>query len=242
MKKDVPRQLSGAIARVNRAEQLIRDFKKVVQGYEEAEYVRTRPRFDPAKGEYFIRMPRPDTIALPLEANAVVGDIINNLRAALDYLVFELAKHNEGKEVSNTQFVIEDDPKQFEGRKKSNLKGLSDHQVSIIEALQPYNGGDWMRVLVNISNPDKHRHLTAVNHSDKVEIVFGDTKNESEDAKNYPEARVFRDIDGRGANAYITGEMLGIYIMGCYPAIETLKILHHDVCQVIGLFWHEFEA
>jgi hypothetical protein len=36
----------------------------------------------------------------------LVGEICYNLRSALDYLVFELAKHDSGTRQENTQFPI----------------------------------------------------------------------------------------------------------------------------------------
>lgn len=109
---------------------------------------------------------------LPPFLPIVVSDVIHNLRAALDYVVFELAFHDSGRVQDGTQFLIEDfkihptDPRLgFDGKRRQRLKGLSPKHVGMIEALQPYKGVDWTKTLRNISNPDKHRKLTALSDS-----------------------------------------------------------------------------
>ena len=44
----------------------------------------------------------------PPELAVVVSDIIHNLRATLDYIVYELALSDSGKVQDGTQFLIED--------------------------------------------------------------------------------------------------------------------------------------
>jgi hypothetical protein len=98
--------------------------------------------------------PVPDIVKI------LVGEIIYNLRASLDYLVYELARLDSGKIIDGTQFPIEDKKEVFWGRHRSYVKGLSDKHIAMVEVLQPYNGCNWTRTLRELSNPDKHRQLT----------------------------------------------------------------------------------
>lgn len=110
----------------------------------------------------------------------VVSDAIHNLRAALDYIVYELAKHDSpSKRPDGTQFIIEDvksdplDPRRgFDVRKKQYLKLLSGPHIDMIEDLQPYKGIEWTKTLRDISNPDKHRTLTAITRSGAYGVTF----------------------------------------------------------------------
>lgn len=110
----------------------------------------------------------------------VVSDAIHNLRAALDYIVYELAKHDSpSKSPDGTQFIIEDvksdplDPRRgFDVRKKQYLRLLSGPHVHMIEDLQPYKGIEWTKTLRDISNPDKHRTLTAITRSGSYGVTF----------------------------------------------------------------------
>jgi hypothetical protein len=92
----------------------------------------------------------------------LVGEVCYNLRAALDYLVFELAKHDSGAEQKQTQFLIEDDAGEFQRKVPWRLKGLTPAHVAAIEVLQPFKGCEWTRRLRDLSNPDKHRTLVRV--------------------------------------------------------------------------------
>jgi hypothetical protein len=109
---------------------------------------------------------------VPPLLSLVASDAIHNMRAALDYIVFELAQLDSGSEQNGTQFIIEDipsDPRDpsrgFKGRSKQYLKRLSPAHIDAIEALQPYKGVQWTKTLRDISNPDKHRKLTNLDTS-----------------------------------------------------------------------------
>ena len=106
----------------------------------------------------------------------LIGEIIYNLRAALDYLIYELARLDSGQVIDGTQFPIENSINGFKRRRKSFLKGISDEHVTIVEGLQPYNGCDWTKLIAALSNPDKHRKLTIANSSVIYSIPQGSTK------------------------------------------------------------------
>jgi hypothetical protein len=82
------------------------------------------------------------TDPLPLILAILVGEIIYNLRASLDYLVYELACFDSKQVVEGTQFPIENNPKTFRNRigtvnDKRNrgvfLRGLSDVHATAID-------------------------------------------------------------------------------------------------------------
>jgi len=105
-----------------------------------------------------------------------VGEHIYNLRAALDYLVYELSGHK-----GESQFPIEDDCDGFTSRRTGHkasgenvrryLHGVSPAHCDLIEAVQPYRlkagnadeRTNWTGLLRSLSNKDKHRRLVALN-------------------------------------------------------------------------------
>lgn len=92
----------------------------------------------------------------------VAGEALYNARAALDYLVFSLAWLDSKEPQVGTQFPIEDKEQVFcDNRLNTYLFGVSDEHVALIKRLQPFDGCDWTRKLRTLSNPDKHRTLTA---------------------------------------------------------------------------------
>jgi len=73
----------------------------------------------------------------PLELSVLVGEVLYNLRSALDYVVFVLAALDSGKPQNGTQFPIEDTPEGFVGRRKEFLRGVNEIHVTRIEEFQP---------------------------------------------------------------------------------------------------------
>lgn len=107
---------------------------------------------------------------IPLMMPLVVSDIVNNLRSALDYIIYQLAIEDSGSIQEGTQFLIKDvqsdatkPNRGFNARYKQCLKGLKDpDHVRLIEMFQPYNGCQWTKPLRDISNSDKHRKLSVL--------------------------------------------------------------------------------
>jgi hypothetical protein len=104
-----------------------------------------------------------DHPTIPLRVGTIIGDVCYNLRAALDYLVFNLSALDSGLDHQGTQFPIEDRAKDFRKRVEARaiLGGMNSRHRAMIEGLQPYKGSKWSKTLKIISNPDKHRALTA---------------------------------------------------------------------------------
>jgi len=131
--------LYGATLRQERALEHLADIREQVEAiYNHFSTPSHQPHAD---GGSFIRIPRPHDP--PLELAVRVGEMIYNLRAALDYVVFEIAHHDSGVKQNGTQFPVEDRPEGFAGRRKSFLKGVSDEHVALIESYQPYEGCRW---------------------------------------------------------------------------------------------------
>jgi hypothetical protein len=101
---------------------------------------------------------------VPNGISILTGEAVASQRAALDYLVYALAEFDSGDPQQRTQFPITDSPSRFEDVvKKRWLDGLTQEHRAGIETLQPYDGRDslqWLRALRELSNPDKHRHLS----------------------------------------------------------------------------------
>ena len=168
----LPHPLQGAFDRIDRAEERMTDLKLEIHAYGEryANAVTVWPDAQQAAGFRAIHPSAADTI-IPTTISILVGEIIYNLRAALDYLVFELALLDSGREQKKTQFLICNRKDDFTEQWCSRLKGINEAHVAAIEALQPYRGCHWTRWLQEISNPDKHQRFTDRGSSATVEIV-----------------------------------------------------------------------
>ncbi len=103
----------------------------------------------------------------------LIGEIAYNLKAALDYLVFQLFYLATGEFNNSTKFLIVHSPDewkrnfpQFDTPPKA-LKKLWLHRIraehqAVLKGLQPFSGTEWTKTLQEITNPDRHRQLIEV--------------------------------------------------------------------------------
>jgi hypothetical protein len=101
-----------------------------------------------------------------------IGETIYNLRAALDYIVYDLACMAARKHLAGTQFPIEESSAGFLSRVSGKnakgedvghfLRSVPPGAIALIAKLQPYAGCTWTRDLRDLSNPGKHRRLASL--------------------------------------------------------------------------------
>ncbi len=120
--------------------------------------------FNPESNEKIVRVEVID--APPVKFGITIGDIVHNLRSALDNLAYELALAHTGdplpREIAeNSEFPIFSRPMTL-GQRERRIGGIHPEAQAIIEGLQPYNrenqpSPDPLWLLYNLSNVDKHR-------------------------------------------------------------------------------------
>jgi hypothetical protein len=137
-----------------------------------AAYAGTKPHkiVKKAKGKKKLNVPKPP----PTEISLLAGEMIYQMRSALDCLVFDLVKRNPNVSAiapdweDNCQFPMRVRlPKEVLPLSKSafsrDLPGIADAPFAFIESVQPYYGfgavNNSLRFLRYLSNIDKHRHL-----------------------------------------------------------------------------------
>ncbi|MVU76012.1 hypothetical protein GPX89_01990 [Nocardia sp. ET3-3] len=174
----------GAQNKLARARQHLDELERAV-----AEFHRTSP--------YTFRghLPdnNPDASSIPFEVRVataydvpdswplIVGDILTNLRAALDHAVFNHVKATRPSlPDKDIQFPIEDQCSQFENKRKRFIPAIR----QVVGDAQPYRTADPQKhplhILRRLVNIDKHRSLIVVDYasmrlelgvSDNVEVL-----------------------------------------------------------------------
>lgn len=240
-----PHPLDGAFLRWERADIHLAEAQELIRGWgKECE--------EQIVGDDNGKIWVPHYPEIPVWLPVIVSDAVHNLRAALDYLVYELAKlDSDGRAQDNTQFLIEDfeiDPRNFNGgfhrRKKRHLKGLSRRHIDAIENFQPYKGIEWTETLREISNPDKHRHLSVLTKDGRpiqISLRFRDNgRLVSNDFKIGPEGPEFLRFDPEvDANQTIA---ITLPKRGETALMPTLRELEAEVYTALVFFKTEFEV
>jgi len=180
----------------------------------------------------------PTQIFAPMSIAIRIGEICYNLRTALEYLVFELAKLDCGVSQKKTQFPIEDTAEGFQLRlKRGWLKGLNTNHITAIERLQPYQGCGWSRALRDLSNKDKHREFPALKGRGQVMVY---TSNDWQFASlALPVHRALHPVTGKEMDVKVDFQTEVAFDDGT-PVVETLVEIKRGVAQALADFKLEF--
>src|ERR1700731_4138428 len=127
--------LDGGFERIRRANEHLADLEQRVRDtfIQQAESIASAIEFDSNPPGEIKKVHPPTQTFWPMRIAILIGEICYNLRAALDYLVFELAKLDSGAPQEGTQFPIVDAKKDFEAGVGRWLKGISASHVAAIE-------------------------------------------------------------------------------------------------------------
>lgn len=95
---------------------------------------------------------------IPEDWSAIVGDIVHNLRTALDYLVTALVIANGNSPSRSNSFPIDNSLEDYENNSPDKLTGLNQNSIEFINGLKPYkDGNDVLWRLHKLDIQDKHR-------------------------------------------------------------------------------------
>ena len=121
---------------------------------------------DVCDGDEQVWIYRNETPEAPLRWSILIGEILSNLRSALDHLVWQLVLDNEQTPGRHNEFPIAKNHQHWQQEKVRTLKGVSQRHQAMIGYLQPYSGRinlpfgvSRLKVLDDLSNIEKHRHL-----------------------------------------------------------------------------------
>jgi hypothetical protein len=114
--------------------------------------------FVPESSEYVFKIDEAPEI--PPHFGLVTGDVLHNLRSALDHLAWQLVAHGaepHPRNLRQIQFPIYDSVEAYRDNLDKRLPGVGVVQRTFIESRQPYaRESGWLGLLGNFSNEDKH--------------------------------------------------------------------------------------
>lgn len=132
--------LTSAFLKVERARKHLTELDREIRRFVEVNPYRLAIETDPETDQPVVRFRAVEGRPLrpPLRLGLMSGDVIHNLRAALDHVVYQLALTGGGSG-ERSQFPIVEDPDDYGANERRFLVGVVDGQRAIIKGLQPYH-------------------------------------------------------------------------------------------------------
>lgn len=153
-----------------RAHEHLQDLEAEIEGWLELKPYRVWKEREP-ETDYFVVYAEP-VAEVPLELPAIIGDVLQNLRACLDHVAFRLSERGYGgplpENLARTcHFPISDSAEKFAATVRSNVPHIAAKPLAFIESVQPYWSdqgieGAELTVLKKLAEFDKHRSLPVV--------------------------------------------------------------------------------
>lgn len=155
--------LDGSFLKLNRAKHHFKAADELMQGFNNRKPYEIVTSFE-GKGqarECFLRLKEVE--AIPIDLSLLIGDICNNLRSALDHLLWQLWLLIDPTFDGNVYFPICDSPSTFNTNSPRDIGGLPDTQKTVIGGLQPYRTKNpALSILRDVNNCDKHRLIQII--------------------------------------------------------------------------------
>jgi hypothetical protein len=150
--------------KIKRAYKHFQDFYQILSDFIDSDPCRIVPERDPNTQEVIYRVGH--AIVIPDDLALIAGDVLQNLRTALDYLACALVSANGGKVTSKIGFPIFKNAPVTPGDECTftrKVEGMRQEAKDLIRACKPYKGGDevlWR--LHELNRREKHRLLFTV--------------------------------------------------------------------------------
>ena len=233
---ETPPELEDATARIEQAKHNYVSLAEELNRFS-YDYVKGMVKgFDRESGNFVLQLRHPRESNVKGGSRVLVSQIVENLRTALDYMIFQLSILNEPHLNERLpQFVIAETEPDFQRHARTRLRYLNDEQKSFVEQIQPYRGNKMLTLLGKMTNAGKHRRLLSIQERTGFDIYFAEMekRDEYKDWFVYPTEKgcaVFARPKGPGT----------VLLMDRYDAMPTLKdMIGHaeDILRVSFCFF-----
>ncbi len=193
---------------------------------------------DPKSGNFVLKLRHPKENNVTGIPKVLVTQIVENLRSALDFMVFELSVLNQPDLNEQTpQFIIAKSEMDFEHQAKGRLKYLTNEQKNFIEQIQPYHGNGMLALLGESAGVGKHRRLLSIRENTGLDIYFSEIakKHEYEGCFMYPMEK------GTAIFARPKGQPIAV-LMEKYDAMAMLNTMIEHTAEIVRISFCFFQG
>lgn len=149
--------------KIERANQHIDELKSAIIAFKNSDPYKISAKHDPQSRKLIYYLV--DVQPVPLEIACIAGDVLHNLRCALDHLAYRLFRVGAGDtaDAKHVYFPIFDDAAKYQAGVQGKVHGMRQDAIDAIDAIKPYKGGnDTLWRLHRLNSVDKHRLLITV--------------------------------------------------------------------------------
>jgi hypothetical protein len=156
--------------KIERAKKHLRDLAAEILALEHTAVVVRDKNSDVPPHPIIFMQGFPDIRKIPtlsFDAVSIAGDVVHNLRAALDHPAHQLVLVGCPGTVPSrrVEFPIAETMAKYEAEKAGKVKGMRPEAIEAIDKLKPYKGGtDAFWRIHELDNIDKHRALFSIAH------------------------------------------------------------------------------
>jgi hypothetical protein len=163
--REQSQKLLGARLKLKRAKQHIRDFDSRIRAFKKSNPCKLATKKNPKTSNTLACYVK-SIAKLPADLPVVAGDILFNLRSALDHVAMQLWLASPGRKGGKraVQFPIASDPTEYGAAIGGQIQGARQDIVKVLTGIEAYKGGRGHQfwVLRELNNVDKHRLLLRV--------------------------------------------------------------------------------
>jgi len=154
--------------KVERAKKHVLEFKGAIDAFRESKPQAIGTKRNPQTRQLIYYVSRAEPV--PPSIAAIAGDVVQNLRTALDYLHQHLLMVGTGSDTprkgKDATFYIDGDPNpnHYKTSAPAKVQGLRQDAIDALKRIEPYKGGKGhdLWILNELNNIDKHRALVIV--------------------------------------------------------------------------------
>ncbi|HUD06600.1 MAG TPA: hypothetical protein VMR34_01815 [Candidatus Saccharimonadales bacterium] len=160
------------LEKIERAKQHLSELKSEISSFLSSQPYKAAVKRDPKTKQIIYYCSGIEEV--PEKIALIAGDVIQNLRSALDHLAYKLFLINSSDGTLNRDiyFPIAEDLARSDSKKSRQTSGMSQNAKDLIDSIKPYKGGnDRLWQINELNNTDKHRLLVTVGASlDRVDL------------------------------------------------------------------------
>jgi hypothetical protein len=153
--------LKDSLAKIDRGQTQIEELNAEIGRFIDIRPYEIVSKYDPGRDEqvWSFRV----TKNIPRVIPVIVGEVLHNLRSALDQMVCAIALQHSGK-TKDTYFPFGTSASHFEAQLTEKGKQLPSDARDMIRAVKPYPGGnDLLVAMHHLNRADKHINVAPVN-------------------------------------------------------------------------------